>query len=305
MNTFLLSYAEEDQVLPFFDHIKSDNFFIIVTNGDYKAAYSSEGERRRIRNVNDLLSGKNIVIRWGNRSKIPPTNIVYNVGTSIHNASDKKLARTIMEDNDIQTIETLRIREDLPIMHYPVIIRPLHHERGNNFHVAKNESEARSIISSVFKNNYNNFYVSSFFPRTNEYRVYCAHNRVLYIQEKVGVGQINILKDNIKNVNKVPWTTIPWGRISSQLNFLDIAVECIKTTNLFKLDFSAIDVLYDSKSQQFRICEVNTMPELLSYGFERFSMYFDMLIKYSTKNGDRLKRKECKSENEILWKNEL
>lgn len=304
MNTILISYSEPRLCLPFFEHVTNPNFHILVTNEDMRRLYLNQNEYIDIDNVDKLLKDPSIIIRWGNRTKLSDKHIVYNTGKAIRSVSDKKNARVIMDNNNIRTIEIANNIEDVTLLDYPVIIRPLKHERGNNFHVCQNPNGALRVISRHFTS-FNDCYVSSYFPRTNEYRVYCAHNKILYLQEKAGIENFNIINDDIKDINRLDWNTIPWDTIASSEILTEICKESIDATSLFGLDFSAVDVLYDRRSNNFVICEINTMPELLDYGFSRFALYFNMLIDFSNSNNKRLSRKtHTENENqEILWRN--
>lgn len=305
MNTFLLSYSEEEYILPFFKYIQDSNFYIIILIGEHKIVYNKDGEYLNIDDVNNIICDGDVVIRWGSRIPIKHNCITYNIGKCIHNASSKKLARELMERNNIHTIETLLSIEDLPIMTYPVIIRPLMHEKGSDFFVCNDIESARHILQEKFNNNLSECYVSSYFDRTNEYRVYCAHGKILYVQEKTGTSKIDISKDNIKLINELPWETINWEALSSKSMFHNMLNESLKATNdVLKLDFSAVDILYNSKNDSFAICEINTMPELLDYGFIRFSQYFKLLRNYSEKYSKRLKHIKI-DEEDLLWRKNL
>lgn len=306
MNTILISYSDPELCLPFFNYIKNKNFYILVTNDSIQRLYYNENEYINVNfnDINRILKEPSIIIRWGNRIKLNNIHIVYNTGKSIRQVSNKKNARILMDNNNIKTIEIANNIEDLQLLNYPVIIRPLKHERGNSFFIGQSPSSATNLIRRHF-GSFNECYVSSYFPRTNEYRVYCAHNKILYFQEKVGVGDMNITSDNIRDINRLDWITIPWDTISNNQNHINICKECIDASELFGLDFSAVDVLVNSNTQEFVICEINTMPELLDYGFSRFAHYFNMIIDFSNKNGKRLSRKTyTMNENEdFLWRN--
>lgn len=290
---YLLSYSTIEYVSRFLHY--NPNIKIICTRNNENIRYIDEKDEHIILN-RIRIDDNSILIRWGSRAYTNQGDnvITYNLSKRISSASDKKHSRLLLEKNNIPVPMTMLNIEDINLMDYPVIIRPLHHQKAKKFYFANNSAEFVNILNEKFDGDFDLCYASSFFNKTNEYRVYCASGKVLYVQEKLGAGKLR-LKD-IEKVNEIKWGTINWHNLKEE-PFRSLCLTSLKATKIHKLDFSAVDIMYNRENNEIEICEVNTCPELLDYGFHRFSEYFNMLLEKNDHYAYEI------DEENYLWEN--
>lgn len=120
-----------------------------------------------------------IIIRWGNTIQVNLTDsIVYNKAEAIQKATDKKLSRQILTEAGV-SVPTAVVPDDNNI-NYPVIARPSRHAKGKNFIILRTREE---FYNHWIRNN-QGWYYSEFVDKVSEFRVHCAHGRILNYLEK-------------------------------------------------------------------------------------------------------------------------
>lgn len=231
-----------------------------------------------------------IIIRWGNRIEIDTTgSVVYNKAKAIEKATDKKETRRILAEAGISVPRAVT-----PIcdnINYPVIARPSVHAKGRNFIILKNVNEFQRHFDN---NEHRGWYYSEFVDKVKEYRVHCAHGRILNYLEKPNPGNGQIAWN--RALNGEAFTNVKWSDYDSR-----IALECLKAVKAIGLDFAGVDVIVDAQGNPY-ILELNTSPTLNSseYSMQRYAKYFDWLGK-TTERREHHELKEFKKASNYAW----
>lgn len=238
-----------------------------------------------------------IIIRWGTREEIETdkTTIVYNQSKSIANATDKKLSREIFIDKNVST-PVLVTPENFKEEYLPVIARPLVHSKGKNFIVLKTPND---FLAHYNKNN-KGWYYSQFINKEREFRVHCAHSKVLAVMEKTNPGNGNIAWNRAQNDTE-PFEYVAWSQVDEQ-NLKCVLEEAIKATAAVGLDMAGVDVMLCGGTAY--VLEVNTAPTLNTspYVASRWGMYFDWLFR-SEKRREHWDYTQFKKGSSLIWKN--
>lgn len=230
-----------------------------------------------------------IIIRWGNTIEIDTDgSIVYNTATAIKNGTDKKESRRILTEAGVSVPRA--VSPDSENINYPVIARPRRHAKGRNFIVLND----RNQFYRHWVVNNQDWYYSEFVDKVKEYRVHCAHGRILNYLEKPNPGNGQIAWN--RAVNGEAFTNVRWADYDSR-----IALECLKAVKALKLDFAGVDVIVDAQGNPY-ILELNTSPTLNSseYSMSRYAKYFDWLAKSNEKR-PHFELKEFKKPSNYAW----
>jgi hypothetical protein len=217
--------------------------------------------------LNELTLEDRKVIRWGNRIEAPTSKatIVYNKAESIANATDKKLSRELFIKGKVRTPK-LVTPTNVNNEDFPIIARPSRHAKGKNFLVFRALQE---FVEHWNTNEANGWYYSAFIDKEREFRVHCAHGKVLAIMEKARGG------------DKIAWnravTGEPFTKIQQKDFIYSVCFQALKAIKTLGLDFGGVDVLLLGK--EAFVLEVNTSPTLNSSDWvsEQYAKYFDWL----------------------------
>ncbi len=238
-----------------------------------------------------------IIVRWGTREVIETdnTNIVYNTSKSIENATDKKLSRQIFLDNNVSTPQLVTV-DNFRTEYLPIIARPLTHSKGKNFVVLNTNAE----FLVHYERNHQSWYYSQFINKEREFRVHCAHGKVLAVMEKTNPNNGNIAWNRAQNDTE-PFTYIPWSELDKQ-KLKTVLVEALKATAAIGLDMSGVDVMLMGKTAF--VLEVNTAPTLNTsdYVASRWGMYFDWLFRLG-KRREHWDYTQFEKASSLIWKN--
>lgn len=246
-----------------------------MKNGELIVVRTPKRKKRYIRKYNDNnsdvfnkepienLNGKNsVVIRWGNRIEFETNknSIVYNKAENIYTATNKKLSREIFIKNKVSTPKLYNNKKSE--ISFPIIARPLVHSKGKNFLIINTKEE--------FNNHFNfGWYYSEFIDKEKEFRVHCAHGKILAVMEKPrGEG----IAWN-RAINHERFTRI----LQKEYNY-NVCIEALKAVKAIGLDFAGVDVIL--KDGKAYVLEVNTAPTLNSseYVSSQYAKYFDLLF---------------------------
>lgn len=230
-----------------------------------------------------------IIIRWGNRIEVDLTgSITYNKASAIALATDKKESRRVLAEAGVSVPRALLPESEN--INYPVIARPRVHAKGRNFVLLNNRGD---FYAHWIRNNAD-WYYSEFVDKVSEFRVHCAHGRILNYLEKPNPGNDQIAWN--RAVNGEAFTNVKWSDYNSA-----VALECLKAVQALGLDFGGVDVILDKDNKPY-ILEVNTSPTLNSseYSMTRYAKYFDWLGK-TGKRREHFELKEFKKSSNYAW----
>ena len=269
-----------------------------------KAGYIRRYEDKNINtyekdSLDNLTLENNIVVRWGNRIEADTNDntIVYNRSESVKKASDKKLTRQLLLEGRVRIPRLFSDQDYLAgTLTFPVIARPSVHAKGKNF-VVLNDSE--SFIRHYRNNEINGWYYSEYVDKEREFRVHCAHGKVLAIMEKPkGDG----LAWNRARVGE------PFVRVKQEDYIYTVAYQALKATKVLGLDFAGVDVVLKTNEdgvQEAFVLEANTSPTLNSseYVSNQYAKYFDWLAS-SDKRREHWDFTAFEKAKSLAWKQE-
>ncbi len=257
----------------------------ITNNEKYLFEYKQTG----------ILSEGSIIIRWGTREPLNTDNhtIVYNRSNDLAKATNKKLSREIFIASGVNR-PVLVTPGNFQTSYLPIIARPITHSKGRNFVVLRSEHE-------FLEHYHDGWYYSNFIDKDREFRVHCAHGKVLAVMEKPNPNNGNIAWNRAQN-DTDPFVYIPWNTLDAE-HLRPVLVEALKAIEAVGLDFGGVDVMM-AKDVPY-VLEINTAPTLNSspYVAKKFGMYFDWLFREETRRShweDIIDRELAKS---MIWKN--
>lgn len=218
-----------------------------------------------------LHNPENRVINWGNHIFNADSYFAINIPSAIALASDKSRSRRFLQEAGVKVPKTWFPNEDFNGT-LPIIARPSSHHGGKDFYVLKTPNDYNDLAS---KYNWNLFgwYFSEIFEKTTEFRVHCAHGKVLIVNEKPLVeGE---LRAN-QAVNHESWRALKWSEFHP-----GICQEALKAVEVLGLDYGAVDIMYNAENNTWAICEVNTSPSVnTEYASGKYAAYFSWLIRH-------------------------
>ena len=210
-----------------------------------------------------------MVIRWGCTANSPVKKII-NKPPAIHLVSNKADFRKLLREHAPETIPDTWISYDPIIslfkkpLELPVVVRPHEHERGKDFFVCKEYEDFEKAVEKVG----DNFYVSKFYDKKKEFRVFVVQGRVIcLVEKKPNNGQLNAwgLAAN--------WINYKWG--DWPVEAVRVALQAHKYSGLHA---SASDIIL-TKEGFYKLCEVNSAPELGGdYYARKYAEAFDWAI---------------------------
>lgn len=231
--------------------------------------YSDNAVNRRIPLPLNRIATAKVVIRYGNTipANFSPDNIVYNKSKAIDRASDKAISRVIFHESGVATPKLFHYEDYLNnTITYPVIARPPKHCKGMNFVVLNTPDD---FIEHYAMNHEYRWYYSEFIDKDAEYRVHCAHGKVLGVMQKPK-GEGHAWN---RAVNHDPFVRV------KQVDYnYNVCIEALKAVTALGLDFGGVDVI--TKDGKAYVLEVNTAPTINSsqYISAQYAKYFDWLM---------------------------
>jgi glutathione synthase/RimK-type ligase-like ATP-grasp enzyme len=261
---------------------KKKHFHRIYRNhedlGDYIGSYSYP----------NTLSNS-LVIRWGSREEFKFSNsTVLNKSRAIAGAGSKAWARDAMFGKGIA------IPKKITPANYKkgskIIVRPHQHSKGKDFIVIDNYQDLHKHYNPT------KYYYSEFIDKEREFRVHCAHGKVLCVMEKPRPKDTNMLAWNL---GKEPFEYVEWSKVNRTC--IALALAAIKVLGL---DFGGVDIIY--KKGVYYVLEVNTSPATCPYVANRYARYFDWVYRCTSKSGEIPKHWEFdsfKKGSSMIWKN--
>lgn len=232
-----------------------------------------------------LPNTDDFVFRWGTTCTVPGGQVV-NSAKAISKTSDKRGFRLELAKNDL-TMPSWGSLEEMLLndAHKTVqefLLRPAVHTRSEDMFLCTELSE---VVKSIQKIN-GPYYVSKFIKKKNEYRVFVAQNRIVWMIRKHPKKAEDITWGCVEQGN---FEYIGWTEWNSEVTRLGLA-----SMKLSGLDFGAIDIVEDQDGN-FYVLEVNTAPWLSPY----YSKCVGKVFGYILKNG----KKHFEDTENLYWKN--
>lgn len=229
-------------------------------------------------------------LRWGNRMSLTPSpEIQYNTVEALNLSAHKLRARKTMIASTVPC-PSLVTPADANIT-YPVICRPHQHKAGQNFGVLRDYG--------TFKHQFNKLqathYFSAFIDKDREFRVHCAHGKILSVSEKPRPADPSVIAWN-HAVNADAFTVINWTNYD--INMIRAALDAVRVLGLH---FGAVDIIM--KDGVSYILEVNSAPSLLTteYMTLKYVRYINWLL-MSSEVRKPFDYKEYKNIKSFPWK---
>lgn len=235
------------------------------------------------------------IIRYGNCILLNSKGcIYYNKSKAIALAASKGACRFYLQDKMIDVPTTWSFGQQ---MEYPVIARCEKHFGGKKFWICYNLDQVKRMRRKGAS------YFSAIYPKTKEYRVHCAHGKVICVQEKPAPANPKAIAWN-RNQTDEDFRILKWEEFD-----IDILTLALNATKALDLDFSAVDVLAypegDEDLPKAVICELNTGARLSGeLMIEKYSKYFNWLAK-TDEAREHFDYSQWKKPRSFSWKNKF
>lgn len=211
-----------------------------------------------------------IIFRWGCTADVPYRGqTIVNTAEAIHKVAEKASFRKLLADNGLAVDCWLNVRDWIvagrPL---PVIVRPNHHHQGRNLFHCTSEDEVLRICAD--RRLSDGYYISKFFNKTREYRVFVAQGRAICVASKTP-----------GNPRDIAWNVAQGGHFDNvRWDDWDLGAvrRSIEAFNLSGLDFGGVDIMVDDR-RNYCVLEINSAPSLTSpYRQECFAKVFDYIV---------------------------
>lgn len=203
------------------------------------------------------------VINVGVAGRINTTAPVTNRTEAVAHSSNKRLARISFRDGEVAAPELWLSAAGIPAKAFPVVGRTTNHTKAHGFWYCKTKEEATSAEQAGAT------HFLKFIPNTREFRLHLMVSNLsgdrnpedyvsIKLSEKMLDPDATKHSDIIKNhdngwVFKFPADTS--GSVFSKAR--DVAKKAMAA---IKLDWGAVDVIYDLDSKEALVLEINTSP---------------------------------------------
>lgn len=210
-----------------------------------------------------------VLIRFGNISACSK-KLAYNGSEQIEDSATKTTARVLFHNRSVTIPPTVLLGSSGKPRYLGLhtkknlsgkwIARPEVHSGGAGFVIIDNDKTA------AMAHLHTSGYLQRLIDKKREFRVHCAHGRVLHVSIKPTML-------NGGESNTISWERVPPSRCSASMLRL-----ALKATDAIGLDFAAVDIIEDKKGK-FYVLETNTGPSIPGERCpERYARYFDWLI---------------------------
>lgn len=228
-------------------------------------AEKSQTGIRWIRN-DKPLPADDLYIRWGCTSNVPTKNVV-NTSRAIHEVADKRGFRLKLDEHDLCPPTWGSINDLKGVIDKPLIVRRSTHHQGRFMDKCTTEAELRAACKKYGEGNY---YISEFFDKVEEFRVFVAQGRAVCVAKKTPADP-KALAWNVAQGGR--FDNVRWG--DWPLKAVRVSIEAF---NLSSLDFGGVDVMVDAQGN-CAILEINSAPSLTSdYRQQCFAKALDHIV---------------------------
>lgn len=233
----------------------------------------------------EALPKEGLCFRWGTTCTVPSGLTVVNPAKAISRTSDKRGFRLLLAEKGLSMKTWGHVNDylasDPQIDVQAVLIRPEYHSRSEGLYLCKKLSEVVEAIKTIG----GAYYISEFIQKKNEYRVFVAQNRVVWM-----------IRKKPKDASEVSWGCVEEGAFDYigwsdwDMKLADVALKTMKESGL---DYGAIDIVEDFEGR-FYTLEVNTAPQLGPY----YSKCLGKVMKYIVEKG----KEHLPDAEELVWK---
>lgn len=112
---------------------------------------------------------------------------------------------------------------------------------------------------------------TKYIPKTDEYRIHVFRDKAFFVQRKGRNKEIPEEEINWKIRNLENGFIFANQNIEIQEKALEMAISCVKNTGL---DFGAVDVIYNKRSDTYYALEINTAPGLSETTLMKYTEVF-------------------------------
>ena len=268
----------------------------------YYRVFTQEDKENFTRIKEDRLDFSDyVVLRWGTQEPIDTNGdtIVYNKIPGLQNATNKGLARVIMNEADVRVPKIINLK-NVKESHLPIICRPFVHSKGKNFIVLNTIEEFNTHYSPE------THYYAEFIDKELEFRVHLGHGKVLRLMKKQNPNNGNIawnidanrgekVEEDVAGFEVVRW--------SDSEPYIDVLKQAVHAVEALGLDCGGVDVMF--KDGKAYVLEVNTAPTLNSCPTtaKRWGRYWNWLFN-SDKRRPHYNWREWTKAKSFFFKNE-
>lgn len=228
-----------------------------------------------------------VIINLGTTESYNINSTFLNSNEMVRAASHKKRARQLFEEFEVPApklfLNTAQIQqEDLP-----VVGRTSYHTKGQGFWFCKTKEQVRAASAAGAT------HFMKFIPDTREYRVHTFIDgealgdledreiedyKSVKISEKVWQSESVPDKNTPQKNHEYGWTFLgPQNRRQEELDVVRYAAK--KAIAALKMDFGAVDVMYQIKTKKPFVLEVNSTPSLADEQSDTCSRYASRILK--------------------------
>jgi len=235
-----------------------------------------------------------VVINLGVTDEVPYEGQIINTQDMVRAASNKKKARQIFEETEVPAPELYLVVRDVSKGDLPVIGRTSYHHKGQGFWFCKTLAEVKCADREGAT------HFLKFIPNTREYRVHTFIKRKylevspeerkrenyvsIKISEKVWEGEGKPRKEEPQKNHEFGWIFRgPKDRREEELDVVRYAAK--QAIAALGLDFGAVDVMYQVRSKQPYVLEVNSTPSLADENASTCEVYAGRILK-TTSNSE-------------------
>lgn len=199
-------------------------------------------------------AGKAPVIRYGNSSGFFGDRDTKINSPSVINmcANSRKFSLWCREHNYYSPFYKKFDPYNIP--EYPFLLRRLHHMRGKDIILVRNDNDLRKISQAILANRYWVPFISTTF----ELRVHVINGEIVRVFKKVKPGALE--KGEFIRTSVKDWKYSLRENLDKK--YLRAQELCINLVNDLGLFFAGIDIAWDNVNRKYIIWEVNTAPGL-------------------------------------------
>jgi len=247
------------------------------------------GFPERLANAARKFGAPSHVINLGCPRELPYESIVFNSREKVLASSDKRRARIAFRDALVPAPKLYLHTADVPDTAFPIVGRTSHHKKGLGFWLCRNRRELDRASAAGAT------HFLEFIANTREYRVHVFSKTgalgtterstddfvSVKISEKVWQGQGEPNPDEPQKNHDFGWTFL--GQQDRREEELDVVRHVAKQAmSCLKMDFGAVDVMYQIRNKIPYVLEVNSTPSMSDDNANTCEVYAERFARFIT-----------------------